>query len=175
MLERRINMFVIYFTIPTTAHQLTMQEIRETDKLETCMLEHVATMPDGELYSWHDIPTKTKVCRILEYIRENIGEYTTDVVEELDIGDGRIKSVGVSIADFTPIQKDDLHTITLDADTHIVEIVHAPAWMIPDYFDQCHVAEIMSEQTGEIIYQEGKIGECDYIAENLVEFLNEIE
>lgn len=168
-------MFVIYFIIPTDQHQLTMQEIRESDALNAGMLEHVATTPNGELYSWHDISTKTKVCKVLEYIRENIGEYEPEIVEELDIGDGRIKSVEVSMAEFIPMQENEKLTITIDADTHIVEHYHIPPKMIPDFFDQAHVLEIMSEETGEVLYKEGQIGECDYISGTLMDFLKEID
>lgn len=74
------------------------------------------------------------------------------------------------------MQDNILLTITIDADTHMAEILHAPAWMLPDYFDQTHVVEIMDEQTGELLYYEAETpGDCDYISETLMDFLKEVE
>lgn len=43
------------------------------------------------------------------------------------------------------MQENTLTTITLDADTHIVKVLHASAWMIPDNFDQRSVVGMINE------------------------------
>ena len=68
----------IYFTIPTGDHQLTMLEIHASDQLNAGMLEHVASTNAGELYSWHDLKSED-IINVLRYIRENIGNYKTDI------------------------------------------------------------------------------------------------
>lgn len=153
-------MLTIYFTIPFNCHQLTLEEIRKSDSLHAGMLESVYETNAGVVYSWHDLKDED-VTKVLKYITENIGNYQTTIEYE-DINDG--------------LQENTLLTITIDADTHMTEILHAPAWMLPDYFDQTHVVEIISEETGELLYAETEeIGDCDYIATDLMEFLKEID
>ena len=152
-------MLTIYFTIPHDHHQLTMPEVLKSDSLNAGMLEAVYSTDAGVTYSWHDL-RDGDITKVLVYIAENIGKYQTTIeAEETEV----------------IIQKDTPTTITLDTDTHMVEILHAPASMLPDYFDQCHIVEIINEDTGELLYAETEDpADCDYISHALTNFFRKI-
>lgn len=155
-------MLTIYFTIPHNRHQLTLQEIRKSDSLNAGMLESVYSTDAGVVYSWHDLKDED-ITKVLKHIRENFGTYQTTIeYEDEPTNDG--------------IAENTLLTLTLDADTHMMEILHVPAWMLPDYFDQTHIVEIISEETGELHYAETEeVGDCDYISTDLMKFLKKID